>query len=103
MDNEIKEKLNELLEKVIDKVSKNMDGLEDNFNQAVKEPCKIHVDNDGKGTGVKVEGKRLSLLITLAGAEKNILKELNCSNSEFDFIKNMVASEIADKEEANNE
>lgn len=78
---------NEEIEK---KKQKIMDALE----EAIKRPCKIHIDakKDGK-CRVMSEGNRLSLLVTLAGAEKNILNELNCDDKFFQFIKSMVGQE----------
>ena len=92
MDKELLEKLDKLLEKMVDSISGKTGAM---FKEALSEPCKIHIDNDGKGTALAVEGHRLSLLITLAGAEKGILKQLNCSTEEFEFIKNVVGTREA--------
>ncbi|MBP5426697.1 MAG: hypothetical protein J6Y29_02195 [Clostridiales bacterium] len=100
MDNkELLEKLKELTEKMVDKMSKNLDELEGQMTEAIKEPCKIHIDNNGTNTQLDVSGTRLNLLLTLAGAEKTILRDLHCSDSEFEFIKNFVrAGEDKDNE-----
>lgn len=90
MENEIKEKMNELLDKLFDNLSENIEKTENKFKEALSNPCKIHIDNNGVGTTMKIEGERLSLLLTLAGVEKKILSELKCSDTEFDFIKDFV-------------
>ena len=102
MDKELKEKMDKLFDKLLDSLDINLDKIKDigtKCKEAINTPCKIHIDNDGKGTRLAVEGGRLSLLITLAGAEKGILKKLNCSTEEFEFIKNMVGTEEANNNE----
>ena len=102
MDKELKEKMDKLFDKLLDSLDINLDKIKDidtKCKEALTKPCKIHIDNDGKGTALAVEGGRLSLLITLAGAEKGILKQLNCSTEEFEFIKNMVGTEEANDNE----
>ena len=89
IEKEIKEKLNKLLDGLLDKVAGRMEKLE----EAIHQPCKIHVDNDGTGTKLDVEGCRLTLLLTLVGTEKNMLKQLNCSNEEFELLKNLVGTQ----------
>lgn len=102
MDKELKEKMDKVLDKLLDSLDGKLDKMKDidtKCKEALNTPCKIHIDNDGKGTALAVEGGRLSLLITLAGAEKSILKELNSSSEEFEFIKNMVGTEEANNNE----
>lgn len=99
MDKELKEKMDKLLDKLL---GINLDKIKDidtKCKEALNTPCKIHIYNDSKGTRLAVESGRLSLLITLAGAEKGILKQLNCSTEEFEFIKNMVGTEEANDNE----
>lgn len=98
MDKELREKLNKLLDTMIDKVADKMEKIESDFTKALEQPCKIHIDNNGTRTDLDVEGGRLTLLLTLAGTEENILKQLNCTKEEFEFIKKIVATR-----EANNE
>lgn len=102
MDKELKEKMDKVLNKLLDNLDVSLDKIKDidtKCKEALNTPCKIHIDNNGKGTALAIEGGRLSLLITLAGAEKGILKQLNCSNKEFEFIKNMVGTEEANNNE----
>lgn len=106
MDKDIRETLKNLKEMLDIATSEDFNKIKDKFdklmNEALKQPCKITIEKykDGKArTGI--EGNRLSLLIALAGAEKSILKQLNCDNEEFEFIKNFVGAE--ETEEANNE
>ena len=103
MDKELKEKMDKVLDKLLDNLLNiNLDKIKDidtKCKEALNTPCKIHIDNDDKGTRLAVEGGRLSLLITLAGAEKGILKQLNCSTEEFEFIKNMIGTEEVNNNE----
>lgn len=95
MDKELKEKKDKLLDD-LDNLIKD---TETKCKEALNMPCKIHIDNDGKGIKLAAKGGRLSLLITLAGAEKNILKELKCSTEEFNLIKIIVkTAEAGDNE-----
>jgi len=98
MDKDIREMLNDLKEMLEIATSEDFKNAKDKFSklmeEGLKQPCKITIEKykDGKAkTGI--EGNRLSLLITLAGAEKGILKQLSCSNEEFEFIKNFVGTE----------
>jgi len=60
------------------------------INEALKEPCLIKIENTKQGTRMNIEGGRLTLLLVLAGAEKGILKQLDCSEKEYIFIKEIV-------------
>lgn len=82
-----------VFEKMKDKVFKSLE-------EASKEPCKIHIDVKKDGNCcIASEGNRLSLLIALAGAEKNILEELKYDEKMFDFIKSIVEEKRVDKNE----
>lgn len=102
MDKELKEKKDKLLDNLDNLLDINRDKIKDTetkCKEALNMPCKIHIDNDGKGIKLATKGGRLSLLITLAGAEKNILKELKCSTEEFNLIKIIVkTAEAGDNE-----
>lgn len=95
MDKEIKEKLNKLLDTMLDKVAEKMEEMEGALDKALQQPCKIHIYSNGNDTQLDVEGGRLTLLLTLAGAEQSILKQLKCSEDEFNFIKNIVGTREA--------
>lgn len=99
MDKELNEKMDKLYDKLLDTLFNELDNMRDTFKEATSKPCKIHIDNDGKDTALNVKGGRLTILITLAGTEKRILKYLHCTNEEFEFIKNIVgAKEVNDNE-----
>ena len=96
-------KLEEKMDKILDKLLDNLDGKLDKMNdfeskckEATTKVCKIHIDNDEKGMRLAVEGNRLSLLIALASAEKQLLNELNASSKDLEFIKTIVSSEKVD-------
>ena len=101
MDKEIKEMLKnikEMLEIVEESdLDKTKEKFEKMLNEALNQPCEIAIkkDKDG-GAKTKVEGCRLSLLITLAGLEKTLCKQLHCSDGEFELIKNLVGTKDAD-------
>lgn len=67
------------------------------LEEAINQPCKISINKSDNGKcEMGVEGQRLAILVTLAGAEKGILKQVHCSHEEFDFIKNFVGTKDAD-------
>ena len=67
--------------------------FEKQLKEALNEPCKITIEKGKKGDAkLGIEGRRLALLISLAGAEESILKQLKCSEDEFKFIKNLVGT-----------
>jgi len=99
MDKELKEKLNSLLNTVIDTLADKIGEMSGACEEAITKPCKIHIDSENGNTKLEVEGGRLSLLLTLAGAEKSILRDLKCSKEEFELIKNMVGSEEVNRNE----
>lgn len=70
------------------------------LEEALNQPCKISIEKGENGEAkMGVEGNRLSLIIALAGAEQGILKQLKCSDEEFEFIKNFVSTKEADDNE----
>lgn len=97
MDKKVKKKLDDLLDALFDK-SNILKEYEKTMNKALKEPCTIEMtkNKNGKAT-VKIMGARLPLLLLLAGCEKNILQQLNCSEDEFDFIKRQIGTKEAKK------
>lgn len=100
MDKELLEKLKELTDKMMDTMGGKAGKVYNMFNEALNQPCNISVE---KGQGNKaqtcIKGSRLSILVTLAGMEKSILRQLNCDNKEFEFIKNIIGSlEVNDNE-----
>ena len=100
MDKELKEMLNHLKEMLEIATSDNFDKAKEKFSEimdeALKQPCKIKIEKDKKGKAkMGVEGQRLALLVTLAGAEQGILKQLKCDNDEFEFIKQFVGTREA--------
>ena len=101
MEKEFKEmlkNLKEMLEMVINEdTEKNKEKFSNMISEAIKQPCKITIEKDKRGQAkLGVEGNRLALLITLAGAEQGILKQLSCEQKEFDFIKGFVGSKEVD-------
>ena len=94
---EIKEMLNnlkDLLEIIEDSdLGKAKKKFEKMLKEAINEPCKITIEKGKNGEAkLGVEGCRLSLLIALAGAKQGILKQLKCSDEEFEFISNFVGT-----------
>lgn len=101
MEKEFKEmlkNLKEMLEMVTNEdTEKNKEKFSNMISEAIKQPCKITIEKDKRGQAeLGVEGNRLALLITLAGAEQGILKQLSCEQKEFDFIKGFVGSKEVD-------
>ena len=100
MDKELKEMLNHLKDMLEIATSKDFEKAKEKFSEimdeALKQPCKITIEKNKKGEAkMGVEGQRLALLISLAGAEQGILKQLHCTNDEFDFIKQFVGTREA--------
>ena len=104
MDNkEIKEMIKgmkEVLELLnSDNFKEKKDKFEKMLNEALDEPCKITIEKGKDGAcRCGIEGRRLSLLIALAGAKKDLLKQLHCSDEEFEFISKLVGTRQADEE-----
>ncbi len=101
MDKDIKEMLGNIKELLEIMESKDLTKVKNKFSEmldeALEQPCKISVEKgENGGAKIEVEGQRLSLLLTLAGAEKGILKQLHCKDEEFDFIKNFVGTKEAE-------
>lgn len=101
MEKEFKEmlkNLKEMLEMVINEdTEKNKEKFNNMMSEAIKQPCKITIEKDKRGqVKLGAEGNRVALLITLAGAEQGILKQLSCEQKEFDFIKGFVGSKEVD-------
>lgn len=70
------------------------------LEEAINEPAIISIEKDNGGKAeTRVEGKRLAILVTLAGAEKSILRNIKASEEEFNFIKNFVGSAEVDANE----
>lgn len=93
MDNELKEKLNEMINEMFGRVTSS---IKEKIDEAIKEPCEIHIDktNEGKAC-LEVQGKRLPLLITLCGLEKEVLKSLDCDEEEFEMLKKAIGTKEA--------
>ena len=96
---EIDELLDSLKE-IITKASKipTEEEVKKKFNEALKEPCKILIETKNENTRMNIEGGRLTILLTIAGAEKGILNQLECSKDEFEFIKKIVGVENEDED-----
>ena len=97
MDKDIKEKLNNLLGDLLNVVAENMGKTEEKLKDAMEESCEIHIKKEQDGElELTVKGNRLALMVALAGAEKSILKQIECSPKEFEYMKTCVATEGAD-------
>ena len=101
MDKDLKNKLEQLLDKMFEKLSNSINEAKGRMEDAIQEPCEIKITNDGKGTAIAIEGCRLGILLTLAGAENRLLEQLGCSETEFEMYKKVVGS--MDKEDLENE
>ena len=101
MEKEFKEmlkNLKEMLEIVENSdIGKAKEKFSNMLEEAINQPCKITIEkNKGGKCNVKLQGNELSLLLTLAGAEENILKRIYCEQETFDFIKTFVGSKEVD-------
>ena len=91
MDKEIKDILKDIKETLSNSIVGKLDNL---FNEGLKQPCEISIKKDSKGVAkTQISGSRIAILITLAGLENGILKELNCDDGEFNFIKKSIGAE----------
>lgn len=96
MDKELEKTLKNL-DKLIKKSEKLKAKADKNLEKAVKEPCKIQITKEkGGACDLIIEGGRLTLLLTLAGAVKSILDQLDCSEAEFNYIKNITGFKEAE-------
>ena len=90
MDKEIKEKINQILDTILDGAKDRTDII---IDRAIQDPCEISIQKGENGEAtIRVDGSRLALLIALAGAEKSILNQLDCDNDEFDFLKERIST-----------
>ena len=65
------------------------------MREALKDSCEISIKKDKNDSArCKIEGTKLSIIITLIGAKRNILKKLNCSEEEFKFIEQFIECEV---------
>lgn len=85
------EELKELMDKLLSStLTKTLESLEENLH----EPCKIAIEKDKKGVAhTQIEGKRVAILITLAGLEKTILEKTNTPSEVYEFIRKLVGAE----------
>ena len=82
--------LSKVLEENKDDITKQLDKK---LERALKEKTTISMkkDNEGKAD-MHIEGDRIALIVTLAGLEKNMLKQLDVSEEMFELIKKMVGT-----------
>lgn len=90
MDKELEKKLTELLDMVANELKGKVEDVQEKLKKVIKEPCKINIENDGVVIKINIEGMRCSLLMNLAEATKDILKQLKCDDKEYEMIKNIV-------------
>lgn len=94
MEKDIEEKIDELLTKILKNLKDNKESNQDCFKKALRGSCKIHLDKTEDNTQLEINGNGLTVLIALAGAEKAILEKLNCSELEFEYIKNIIGTKV---------
>lgn len=93
------------LEKMLKDIKEILEMLEDSdmgdtkekfdniLKEAIETPCEISIKKGKNGNAeIGIKGNGLSVLVALAGAEQSILKEFECDNNEFNFIKNFIAT-----------
>lgn len=69
-----------------------------NLEESLKLPCKIHLDKDETGEAkIEVVGNTKALLISLAGLEEAILKQLDVLTGMFEMVKGYVGTKEAQK------
>lgn len=65
----------------------------ENMKKAVNQHCTISMKKDKNGEAkLQYDGCRLGLIISLIGIEQSILKDLECDEDEFKFIKSFVGT-----------
>lgn len=96
-DKEIEEILIDLLKNVFDD---NKHDLQKLINEALKEEATISIKKFKDGTAkTNIKGRRLSVLITLAGLEKTILEDLKPPKGLWEKIKNVIGVKEANDNE----
>lgn len=90
-------KMNEELKKLLKEFKElTKRTLIEELEKAVNEKCIISVTKNKKGEAKqKIEGSTLSILITLAGLEKSILRELGTPVELYEMIKECVGTKEA--------
>ena len=66
------------------------DQLYKSLKEADKEDVVISLVKKNDNTKVKLEGSTMAILLSLAGLEKHVIKELNVPEGLFETIKEMV-------------
>lgn len=66
------------------------DKLYKSLKEADKEDVVISLVKKNDNTKVKLEGSTMAILLSLAGLEKHVIKELNVPEGLFETIKEMV-------------
>lgn len=67
--------------------------LKETLEKAIDEPCEIKIIKSKNGNAtIETKGTRGAILITLAGAKKDILKRIDCNNDEFEFVSKMIGT-----------
>lgn len=81
-----------LLEKMKE-TDKLLKELKDTMGKAIDEPCEIKIikGKDGNAT-IETKGTRGAIVLTLAGAKKDILKRVGFSDDEFEFVSKMIGT-----------
>lgn len=77
--------------KEIEKLKKSIDDNKfEKFKETILTDCaEINLKKDKTDFQIAVKGRGISLLLLLAEAEKQILKDTNTSQEEFEFFKNI--------------
>lgn len=69
------------------------------FDDAANSDCEISIKHVKDGdTNMHVSGSRVSIMILLAAAEKQILNKIDCSEEEFEMIKDMTGSKVVSED-----
>ena len=91
---ELKKLIGTLLEETSDELAEE---LTDALIKAYKEKAFISVKKNADGSATtKIEGTNLSVLIALAGLEKNILKQTGVPEDLWEIIKDSVGTKEAE-------
>ena len=69
------------------KAKKVIEEFENKINKNVNKPCKITIENKGdEGVYLDFNGERMAIVVTLAGAVRKILDELDVPDNIFSIL-----------------
>lgn len=89
----MKTELEEMLEDILTSIKDEKRITKEKISNGINEPCKIVITKTADGRAcLEMDGTKIALLVALAGLERNMLAELDCTEEEYEQIKMSVGT-----------